>query len=302
MNKHLPKTWLIVLYALLAFNATVLAQKPKAAAPSPKTMVFAVLNDGATLEPIAEIVNGKLKPSVNGSDDNRVITAFNKAFYKSGTTYRLVFGGANSGSVAVKSSDSTSECAKNLATATTKANKTPLRGFVMGLATNAAIKSTTPFRRRPTADEKEAVEALVRAAFAAQKLTPEVLRYHNLTAMDFDSDGTPEMVGSYWIEVDKNTRALLFFIAAKDSKDKYFFGYHDYRTIDQAGVMSGEIKAVDEGVYHELLLDVFDYDGDGTREVFTYVQSFEGSGFNVYRRKGSKWTKEFDGSNYHCGF
>ena len=66
--------------------------------------------------------------------------------------------------------------------------------------------------------------------------------------------------------------------------------------------MSGEIKAVDDGIYNELLLDVFDTDSDGTSEVFTYVQSFEGAGFNIYRRNGSKWMKAFEGSNYHCGY
>ena len=66
--------------------------------------------------------------------------------------------------------------------------------------------------------------------------------------------------------------------------------------------MSGDIKNVDEGVYHELLLDAFDYDGDGTSNVFTYVQSFEGAGFNVYNKSGGKWIKAFEGSNYHCGY
>jgi len=66
--------------------------------------------------------------------------------------------------------------------------------------------------------------------------------------------------------------------------------------------MSGEIKSVDEGVYHELLLDTFDYDGDGTAEIFTYTQSFEGAGFDAYRRSGGKWVRAFDYANYHCGY
>ena len=101
---------------------------------------------------------------------------------------------------------------------------------------------------------------------------------------------------------DKLTRGLLFFIASKGSNGKYAVGYKEYRSIDQANVMSGDIKAVDDGVYHELLLDAFDFDGDGTAEIFTYVQSFEGAGFNVYHRAGTKWTKSFEGSNYHCGY
>ena len=66
--------------------------------------------------------------------------------------------------------------------------------------------------------------------------------------------------------------------------------------------MSGEIKSVDDGVYHELLLDVLDYDGDGKSDVFTYTQSFEGAIFNVYKTSGKRWTKAFEFSNYHCGY
>jgi hypothetical protein len=67
--------------------------------------------------------------------------------------------------------------------------------------------------------------------------------------------------------------------------------------------MSGEITALDEGIYHEMLLDTLDYDADGTGEIFTHVRSFEGAGFMVYKRgAGGKWTKVFEGSNYHCAF
>ena len=66
--------------------------------------------------------------------------------------------------------------------------------------------------------------------------------------------------------------------------------------------MSGDIKNIDEGIYHELLLDVFDVNGDGVAEIFTNTASFEGAGFGVYSRSGGKWTKSFDGSNYHCGY
>ena len=173
----------------------------------------------------------------------------------------------------------------------------------MGLATNIAPKSVNAsFRRKPTTAEKAEIDALAKAEFIKQKLAPNKLNYQNLTAVDFENDGKADFVGSYWVEIDKLTRGLLFFIASKGSNGKYTLGYSEYHSIDQANVMSGEIKAVDEGVYHELLLDVFDYDGDGTAEVFTYIQSFEGAGFNVYRRAGTKWTQAFEGSNYHCGY
>jgi hypothetical protein len=66
--------------------------------------------------------------------------------------------------------------------------------------------------------------------------------------------------------------------------------------------MSQEISAVDNGVYHERLLDVLDLNNDGVAEVFTYIQSFEGAGFNAYRRANGKWVNIYEGSNYHCAF
>lgn len=284
--------------AIALASASTFAQKAPA-----KPIIFAVLNDGKSLEPIAYVNKGKLEATVDGGAESSIITAFNKTYYKVGTAYRLIFGGANSGTVTVKSSNAKADCAPNMATATTKAVKTPLSGFVMGLATNVPGKSAAvSYRRRPTAAEKSDVESLVQAEFSRQKLTPKELRFHNLTAVDVDNDGRAELVGSYWVEIDRQTRALLFFIAAKGTDGKYAFGHHEYRTIDQSGVMSGDIKNVDEGVYHELLLDVFDANGDGTAEIFTYTQSFEGSGFNVYGRSGGKWKNVFEGSNYHCGY
>ncbi len=289
---------LFAVAALSILSMGVAAQKTAA-----KPIIFAVLNDGKTLEPIAYVNKGKLDPPVNGSDEQNLITAFTKTYYKSGTVYRLIFGGANAGNVTVKSGNATSDCAKNMGTATTSSTKTTLRGLVMGLATNVASKSTNAsYRRKPTAAEKTEMDALAKAEFIKQKLSPNKLNYQNLTALDVDNDGKADFVGSYWVEIDKLTRGLLFFIASKGSNGKYSLGYSEYHSIDQASVMSGEIKAVDEGVYHELLLDVFDYDGDGVAEVFTYIQSFEGAGFNVYRRAGTKWTQAFEGSNYHCGY
>ena len=279
-----------------------IAQKPVTKAAKP--IIFAVLSDGKSLEPVAYVTKGKLAAPVNGSDAKNIVAAFNKAYYKPGTVYRLIFGGANAGTVTAKSSDAKTECAPNVGQATTSSTKTTLKGLVMGLATNVSSKTTNAsYRRKPTAAEKDEIDALAKAEFAKQKLTPKVLRYQNLTALDVDGDGKPEFVGSYWVEIDKLTRGLLFFIASRGSNGKYAINYNEYRLVDQANLMGGaEIKVVDEGVYHELLLDAFDYDGDGTAEIFTYVQSFEGAGFNVYRRSGTKWTRAFEGSNYHCAY
>ena len=290
-------------FCFLISSSSVWAQKTKPVAKAPKAIIFAVLNDGKTLEPLAYVEKGKLLPPVDGGSEQNLIVAFNKAYYKPGTVYKMVFGGVDGGSATVKSSDANAECSRNMGTAVSKPIKTPLKGFVMALATNAPIiNKATPYRRKPTVDEKSDIDGLVKKEFIKQKLTPTTLKYHNLTAVDVDNDGKAEFVGTYWVDIDKLTRGILFFIADKGSTGKYSLSFTDYRLIDQASVMSGEISAVDDGVYHELLIDSFDYDGDGTGEIFTYVQSFEGSGFSAYKRSSGKWTRVFEGSNYHCGY
>src|SRR5437763_1367073 len=297
MNTKRIRKFIFACGALAVASSPVVAQKakPTPAAKPAKSAIFAILQNGSNLEPIAYIVNGKLEPAVNGSDDRSMIAEFSKAYYRSGAVYRLIFGGSDSGSVIIKSSNAKSECAPNTAQAASKPAKVPLRGFVMALATNSTFKNkAVSFRRKPTAVEKIEMDSLVKKEFLKHKLTPTTLHFQNLTAIDVNNDGKPEFVGSYWIEIDKLTRGLLFFIADKGADGKYSFGYSEYRSVDQASVMSGEIKSIDEGVLHELLLDTFDYDGDGNGEIFTYTQSFEGAGFNAYRRSGGKWVKSFE--------
>ncbi len=204
----------------------------------------------------------------------------------------------------VKSSNVKAECSKNLATVATQSEKAKLKGFVMGLATNAPTQATAlGMRRLPTYAERTEVEALVRAEFTKQLVTTGAIKdlhFYNLTSIDADNDGTAEVVGSAWVESSAKERNLLFFIAEKNA-DKYKFGYSDYKKITPDDVMSGELKDLDE-LGGELLLDIFEYNGDKTAEIFTINKAFEGNNFNVYSRKDGKWTKVFEGYNYHCAY
>jgi hypothetical protein len=307
---NFTKIFCCSLIILLAISVSSAQKRKNAAAQAakPKPIIFAVLNDGTTLEPIAQIDKGELKATVGGDSEPKDLTAFAKSYYKPKTTYNLIFAGSPNGTVTVKSADPKSECAKNMATVTTQSPKAKLKGFVMGLATNASTgKMGSGLRRMPTAAERAEIETLVRAAFTKENLSVNALknlRYHNLTAVDADGDGTAELVGSYWVANTAKERNLLFFIAEKDKSGKYSFGHSEYEKMTSEEIMSGaEITALDQGVYHELLLDVFDTNGDKTAEIFTYTQGLEGAGFTVYRRDDAgKWVKAFEGSNYHCAF
>lgn len=305
MKKNILAKLLVFSLISSIFTLSVFPQKRPATQAKTKPIVFAVLNDGGWVEPIAMIDKGELVPASDGGDESAKVLNFTKTYYKPKSIYKLVFGGVEAGTVMIKSSDPKSECAKNMAQVTIAAPKAKLKGMVMGLATNAAVKKGTGVRRLPTPAERTEIESIVRAEFAKEKVSSGALKnlkYHNLTALDVDADGKSELVGSFWVEPSPTERALLFFIAEKGSDGKYKFGYSEFRTVKQDEVMSGDIKNVDEGIYHELLLDAMEYDGDTTAEIFTYVQSFEGAGFNAYSRREGKWVKAFEGSNYHCGY
>ncbi|NJM54149.1 MAG: hypothetical protein HC846_12665 [Blastocatellia bacterium] len=202
------KKTLTPILLILSLMMPIFAQKTTT---KPVTnVIFAVLNDGRTLEPLAKIENGKLLQTVSGGDEGAILTAFSKTYYKPKTTYNLIFGGNVAGTATVIKNDPTAECSTNLATAITKSTKAKLKGMVMGLATNMKPTKTFGTRRMPTPAERAEVEKLVSAEFAKNKVSPKALRSHNLTALDVDKDGKIEFVGTYWITTSATERALLF--------------------------------------------------------------------------------------------
>lgn len=294
------KNLILFVAAVFVCNVTSLAQAPA------KAVVFAVLDNGATLEPIGYLENRKLESAIDGGQELEVLQDFHRRYFKPRTTYQLVFGGSKAGTVTVKSADPSSECARHTAEVTVTSQRARLRGNVMALAVSNSLKlSGNGVRRTPTAAERAEIEALVRADLSKKGVKAAVLKklqYQNLTAIDADGDGVVEFVGSYWVAPTAKSRSLLFFIADKNSTGKYAMSVTDHKALTEDETMSSDITTVDSGVGHELLLDLFDVDNDGKSEVFTYSQSFEGAGFNVYRKEGGKWTKVHDSANYRCAF
>jgi hypothetical protein len=293
-----------VLFCALA-SGSALAQKakPKPAAAKAKPIIFAVINDGTTVEPIASIDNGKLVAA--GSDSGDANSILSKTYYRVGAKYDLIFGAKSNGTVAVTKSNVGTECGGASATVGVASTRTKLKGFVMGLATNTSAGKGSGVRRTPTAAERTEIEALVRAEYAKEKVPAaayKTLHYHNLTAVDVDNDGTVELIGSYWVAPKTNERGMLFFIAEKGASGKYAFAYHQYESFTPDKVMSGEMKDLDGGIYQTLLIDLMDINGDGVAEVFTLSQAFEGNNYTVLERQNGTWTKALETYDYRCGY
>jgi hypothetical protein len=80
------------------------------------------------------------------------------------------------------------------------------------------------------------------------------------------------------------------------------FATADHSVVGPDDVMSGDVKDLDTGVGHELLLDVLDFDNDGVREIFTIGQAFEGNNYYVYKRVDGKWSKVYETYDYRCAY
>lgn len=295
------KNFLVVLSLILLIVSPIFAQKSSL----PKT-IFAVLGDGKTLEPIAFIDKGKLREIGDNIVKAENKPDFVKTHYKPKTRYNLIFGGDDVGKVTVIKDLADSECAKNQAEISVQSARVNPKGFVMALATDAAAKKAVKGTRQlPTMAERSEIEQLVMADLQSENVPIKninALRYHNLTKLDVDNNGDYEFVGTYWYNSGDKKRSMLFIIAEKDAKGKISISFKKFEEIKEEDVLSGKISDLDEGFYHELLIDIFDYDGDGTSEIFTITPAFEGSKFNVYRREDGKWTRVFENSNYHCAY
>ncbi|MEZ5425942.1 MAG: hypothetical protein R2747_06750 [Pyrinomonadaceae bacterium] len=293
--------YLLLISALLIPAGFASGQKK-----APPKAVFAVLNDGKTLEPIAFIEDKKLKGIAEESGESEGKTDLVKTFYKPKAKYNLIFGGKTAGTATIVKDLADTECASNQAEISVLSSRVKPKGFLMALATNMVPKKTVKgIRQLPHWSERLEIEKLVMAEMKAKKVpiknTGE-LRYHNLTKIDVDDDGKFEFVGTFWYNTGEKIRSLLFFIAEKDSAGKISIAFSNFDEIKEEDVMSGEIKTIDDGVYHELLLDMLDYDGDGTREIFTIKAGFEGSNFYAYKKENGQWTQVLETSNYHCGY
>lgn len=280
------------------------------AVPQPDTVFFVVSrnSNSTTLEPLAVYRGGKLQQTVSGSDDTATLTRFAKLYYPKGQRYNVSFGGGKAGSVTVQKSNVGTECIATFADATLQTTA-PINGRVRGLATNAAVAGQG-FRRAPTAAERARMESVVVAEFSKnmkRKVAASEVKTVNLTAIDLDGDtkGLAEMVGSYYVAASAKDRRLLF-VAAKLGATKAADTalVSKYQAITAKDIFEGvEFSAVGAGnLYTELLVDAFDINGDGRKEIFTFTEGLEGNSFSVYQENGSEWHEVLAAGNYRCGF
>lgn len=300
----------LLLLAPTAPRADAAAQQPRTAARQ-DSAIFLVTKDGtqdAQVEPVAVIdARGALaEPAAEASGDG-ALSEFLARHYRAGAKYRLIYGGAEAGTVTIRAA-TPAECSPNAASADIDSTATKLGGNVMLLATDGAhAPRTQSSRRAPTAEERAAAFGVAKrflagkrvSAFAVERGTKTL----NLTATDLDGDGREELIGSYVVKVGPKVRDTLFLIAAPQGRS-YRAALTKYARVNAKEMMDPTLidNIGEDGLGAELYVEQLDADGDGVGEVFTLSRSFEGTTYRAYQRRGGVWRATYENYSYRCAY
>jgi hypothetical protein len=269
--------------------------------------VYSMMPQNSFMVPFVIIENGQFKQPIAGDSNESEMTSFASSYYAKGRKYRVLFGGAEAGSLTVKEANKDKECSRSSADVTLRSSA-KLNRNVMALATNSAtLGAAKNSRRSPTPAERAALMPLVKAAYS-QKGVPAALLSGlmtvNLTALDLDNDGKSELIGSFVVRKQKGGAArYALFLFAEPKGTSYQTTVLQYEKYTDDDLMSGAtIDAIENGVYLERLIDALDVDGDGASEVVTERDGFEGDTYFIYKKQAGKWTQIYEFSNYRCAF
>ncbi len=295
--------------AALCVSLLLSTGAPDAKAQTQDFILFAVAGEGATptIDPVALVGGGKYVYPEGAGGIDEALAKFAADYYREGRKYRVISGGGEAGTLTVKRSHVADECFRAGADVEMQSPVKVGRVF-LALATDSETfgRGATTTRRAPTDAERAAALKLA-AAVMRQKRAPaaalKTLESINLTAADLDGDGRAELIGSFRTRQGKSARHLLFLIAEPQGAT-YKTGHAVYEHIAAKDLMDPSL--IDEvgnaGFLSEILVDYVDLDGDRVSEVVSTASSFEGQGYQIYKRAGGRWQKVYEGANYRCAY
>ena len=306
--------------ALVAALLLLAQPAPRASAPARQqagatrqySAVFLVTRDGTPpetqVEPIA-IIEGRgtiAEPDLSVPADGAP-PAFLARHYRPGEKYRLVYGGADAGTLTIRAATK-AECSPNTASAGIGSTAAKLGGNVMALATDGAHAPRGQISRRaPTAAERAAALGVAKRFLAGRRVSASAIergtKTLNLTATDLDGDGREELIGSFVVKVRADVRDTLFLVAAPQNRG-YRAALTRYARVNAREMMDPSLidNLGEGGLGVELYIEQLDADGDGVGEVFTFSRSFEGTTYRAYQLRRGVWREAYENYSYRCAY
>lgn len=221
-------------------------------------------------------------------ESNAARRRFASAYYRPGRKYRLLYGGNEVGTVAVKDLKTCDRTAANVSVQSSE----KFEG--RGLVTNSDSLGRKSLKYRELTDaEKTAIMKLVQPSFRRAGVdVPEFEGVINgAVAADLDGDGRAELIGTF--ATGAKMQHTLFIIAEPDAK-----GYKPTLLLFQ--------PALDEYGDHQVrrdLLDGLDLDGDGIAEVILSVNDYRSPddwNYVIYKKQRGRWRSIYSGGGMRC--
>src|SRR2546423_7820475 len=263
-----------------------LAQWSSSAQTRRRTVILAVSSETgqASMDAVA-IHEGKQLRSPYSDEQKNKQKSFGDEFFKTGTVYRLIFGGGDAGTATVSKWSEGCNTVHAQATVSTSAR---LGGKVMALATNSETLGKHAISRRPPTDAERAATLALMKSIYQQHRTPASLmpsiKVTNLTATDLNGDGKYEMIGSFTLAAKNKFERDLFLIATPQGRGLPldFVKFQAYQPPPE-----GFLSSID-------FIDQLDVDGDGLGEVFATAGGFDGYALLVFKKVGGRWRQVHD--------
>jgi hypothetical protein len=286
-----------VLFAITLLAAALSAPQPQ--------VLFAVINRGSefAIEPVA-MVTKTPGPCAgcwrlhfeDALRDDVPDDVFAARYYRHGRTYRVLTGGFDAGTATVEKPTMLG-C---ISLAATVKITPPLPPTWPALAVGSLhVPSRKAYRLEPAAAEEKAMSRLARRELSKRGLPPPLLAKLEQTdflSPDLNHDGRRDLIGSFEVK-DESRRTpdyyRIFLIAAADDAGGYRAEYVGYFRLNTAQNENGT-QAV-------TVVDTLDLDEDGTDEVITSTQGYEGNEYQILKRgHNGKWTIIYRGGGSGC--
>jgi hypothetical protein len=260
----------------------VVSGEGDASAPQEHSMdALALFDKGKFTDPVGDGDSSKEKP-------------FAEKYFKAGNRYRLLFGGGDAGQVTVENYSEGCNTIHSKVNVEGAVNNTEsaskIKGRIYALATDSeTLGKKAPSRRALSAAERAAVMTLVKNIYrqhGTSNALMRLLQVGNLTATDLDGDGKFEVIGDFRIEANPNSltgaRRDLFLIASPSGAGfkAELANFQAYKKVDDFG----------RGLS---FVDQLDIDGDGTGEVVTMGEGYDGYGYTIYQKRGGVWREVY---------